>query len=670
MKKLLAIILFLVFSIPAHAQVNKISPGSMVISIPGGPSSALNSLLGSSFSINNNLCPIFARGDSLTSGTGGSGGYPATLKSKLKCNIYNSGIGGQTSTQIAKRQGGVAFTVTVTGNQLTAGSTSVTAIDGVSPAACNVGCVAPLSTAASNTTFVLQGTLCTKHGYLQRTASGGPPSTSETYTFVTDATSGGPFACSANSTFSPDDSNYSSSPNIIWSGRNNATDPTTVKSDIAGMVSTLTSSNYVVLSVLNASTETVGTGTYNTIIALNNDLKTTYGSKYLDVRSYLVSNYNPSIPQDVTDHSNDVVPSSLRADTIHLNQAGYDLVAQYIYNNAPFLASKYVTLGGSNSFGNYLLNLPADSGGASFAAGPGALVNQISYGVLNDTAFGYNALNNANGAVAADNSAFGTKALENLTTGNNNTVFGSWAMQSATTAGSNSVFGRFAGTAITSALNNTIVGANAAAALKNGGFNTAIGTLAYVTATVGQFNTGVGYASLNQATNSRNTAIGNSSGSKITTGASNVIVGDSVASLTLTTGSNNILIGTSSLVDTTASSQSNYINIGNALIGVAIKPSIASGFGSSPSVVSGNSTAAFTVNVGTGGTAQNGVVALGSAPTGWACNADDITTPATNSTRMISSTATTATFQNYSRTTGLAAAWAASDILAITCNGF
>ena len=95
-------------------------------------------------------------------------------------------------------------------------------------------------------------------------------------------------------------------------------------------------------------------------------------------------------------------------------------------------------------------------------------------------------------------------------------------------------------------------------------------------------------------------------------------------------------------------------------------PSISSGFGTTPSVTAGYA-AAFRVNVGTGGAATTGVVALPTAFAGWNCTAQDITTPASFVTAQTASTVSTASFANYSRTTGLSIAWTASDILAISC---
>lgn len=95
-----------------------------------------------------------------------------------------------------------------------------------------------------------------------------------------------------------------------------------------------------------------------------------------------------------------------------------------------------------------------------------------------------------------------------------------------------------------------------------------------------------------------------------------------------------------------------------------------SGFGTSAAVVSHNGTCAFTVDVGTGGLASTGTVNLPAANVGWVCNAQDVTTPAMYITSQTGGTTTTATFTNYSRTTGLATAWTASDVLRVSCMGY
>jgi hypothetical protein len=99
-------------------------------------------------------------------------------------------------------------------------------------------------------------------------------------------------------------------------------------------------------------------------------------------------------------------------------------------------------------------------------------------------------------------------------------------------------------------------------------------------------------------------------------------------------------------------------------------PTISSGFGGTPSITIANGTAAFRINVGTGGAASTGVIAMPAATTGWNCQFDDVTTPASFITSQTASTTTTVSLTNYSRTTGLAIAWTGSDILAAMCMGF
>lgn len=92
-------------------------------------------------------------------------------------------------------------------------------------------------------------------------------------------------------------------------------------------------------------------------------------------------------------------------------------------------------------------------------------------------------------------------------------------------------------------------------------------------------------------------------------------------------------------------------------------PTISSGFGTSPSVTTNNGTAAFTINVGTGGVATSGVIGLPAATNGWWCGCENLTTPGANRTRMTASTSTSCTVTNVAMSTGAAAAWTASDVL-------
>lgn len=108
--------------------------------------------------------------------------------------------------------------------------------------------------------------------------------------------------------------------------------------------------------------------------------------------------------------------------------------------------------------------------------------------------------------------------------------------------------------------------------------------------------------------------------------------------------------------------------LGSNMLFVTTAPTVSSGFGTSPSIASNNGTAAFTINVGTGGTATNGVIGLPTAALGWVCTAQDLTTQSATVfvAKQIASSATTATIANFN-TSGAQAAWVASDILHVSC---
>jgi hypothetical protein len=96
----------------------------------------------------------------------------------------------------------------------------------------------------------------------------------------------------------------------------------------------------------------------------------------------------------------------------------------------------------------------------------------------------------------------------------------------------------------------------------------------------------------------------------------------------------------------------------------ATAPTITSGFGTTPAIIS-NGTIAMRITIGSGGTDSVGVLALPAAARGWNCFAQDLTNPNSFVTAQTASTTTSASFQNYSRTTGAPIAWTAGDVLSI-----
>lgn len=114
------------------------------------------------------------------------------------------------------------------------------------------------------------------------------------------------------------------------------------------------------------------------------------------------------------------------------------------------------------------------------------------------------------------------------------------------------------------------------------------------------------------------------------------------------------------------------LQLGGVLALSSGTPTISSGFGTTPSVASGKAYA-FTVNVGTGGTASAGVIGMPTASNGWNCKVENQTGVAANRadqrTVQTASTTTTVSVQNQTISTGAALAWTASDILALSCTG-
>lgn len=244
-----------------------------------------------------------------------------------------------------------------------------------------------------------------------------------------------------------------------------------VVATIAQMVARLGHSRYLVLSLFNAENPLFykGQPLYNIIQFINNQLATTYGVRYFDAREYLVQNYNPSLPQDVTDFANDVVPTSLRHDSAHPNTAGYTLLATKIAAILPGVENAAaVATAGSQV---YSVSMLADLNFIVDRADP----TTISLG---DNAFPSSAMGNNQsvfigqhcGATAGgsgqQNTVIGYLAINNGQIGSNNTILGAVAgsvLNGLGVAG-NTILGANACPTLTQPVNCTIIGANVGAA--------------------------------------------------------------------------------------------------------------------------------------------------------------------------------------------------------------
>jgi hypothetical protein len=93
--------------------------------------------------------------------------------------------------------------------------------------------------------------------------------------------------------------------------------------------------------------------------------------------------------------------------------------------------------------------------------------------------------------------------------------------------------------------------------------------------------------------------------------------------------------------------------------------------GTSPSIAANNGTSAFTVNVGTGGTASTCTVTMPAATTGWACFVAPNGAPQAAAVTYSAPTSTTSiTLTNYTQSTGAALAWTTGFVLQVGCAAY
>ena len=110
------------------------------------------------------------------------------------------------------------------------------------------------------------------------------------------------------------------------------------------------------------------------------------------------------------------------------------------------------------------------------------------------------------------------------------------------------------------------------------------------------------------------------------------------------------------------------LSVGNSLVASSTLPTIASGFGTNPTITASN-TLCFKVVVGTGG-AASGTITMPAAPNGWVVNCQDVTSYATTFALQSYSSSTSISVAAYSITTGLATTFTAGDVLLFTATAY
>jgi hypothetical protein len=243
------------------------------------------------------------------------------------------------------------------------------------------------------------------------------------------------------------------------------------------------------------------------------------------------------------------------------------------------------------------------TGSYNIAVGAGSLSNNVTSSA--NTAVGYQAGFNA---TSPDNTFVGYQAGKSVTTGSNNITVGPNSMDnSAGITGSDNIgIGRVVMRALTSGANNVAVGNGALLVNTTGSNNIAIGYQASYNNTTGISNTAVGYQAgytnqtgtantfvglyagyvSNVNGNAYNTCIGSFAGYNLTTGVSNTFIGTSATApgssgSLITTGSKNTIIGAynGNQGGLDIRTSSNYIVLsdgdGNPLISTTVNGSVA-----------------------------------------------------------------------------------------------
>lgn len=119
---------------------------------------------------------------------------------------------------------------------------------------------------------------------------------------------------------------------VLWAGQNNPYNESVsaLIEQYRQLISYCRSGRLVFLSPLTNDTGVIGTAYHDSVRALHQWLTDEYPAHTIDTLQLLMSNHNGSAG-DLEDVGNRIVPRSLRVDPIHLNQTGYDLIADAVF---------------------------------------------------------------------------------------------------------------------------------------------------------------------------------------------------------------------------------------------------------------------------------------------------------------------------------------------------
>lgn len=247
---------------------------------------------------------VSAWGDSLTESGLNTDSWVALLGQQVALGFYNGGGWGQSSPQIAGRQGGQPPLVTLTGNQIPASGQVIVTYSSV-----NIF-VADHIASRDGVIAGIPGTL----------------SWDGTTTRFTRATPGIAVPVTAFTRFTPTDgSRRREWAQIIWAGRNGGTDPAPNLDSVNRMIG-YGNGRFLVLQIPPA----MG---WPDASAINYAFRERWPDNYVPIADWLRSTAAATAvgitftSGDNTDIANGLIPTSFRADAVHLNSTGRKAVA-------------------------------------------------------------------------------------------------------------------------------------------------------------------------------------------------------------------------------------------------------------------------------------------------------------------------------------------------------
>lgn len=272
-------------------------------------------VLGVTAGVSQQALGVTVCGDSLASALG------PYIDAETDAPVTTEAIGGQTTAQIAARQGGKPALVTLTDGVIPAGTTAA-AVSSVTPQ--------PYSSPAVTTPYSRTGTLAGVHGTLRNDGTG-------VYTFTrTDA--GAEVWGWAGMPWIPDVAVARRGDAFIyWAWRNNYTDAPEDLFDLTdAMIAYQEDPNrFLLLEILPWDTEPIGSANRTILDARNQAFADRYPGHWVPAAQFLrgpalsMAGITPTA-QDNTDIANGVTPSSLRSDAGHLNATGNAVLAAWI----------------------------------------------------------------------------------------------------------------------------------------------------------------------------------------------------------------------------------------------------------------------------------------------------------------------------------------------------